>query len=55
VEQSVSHARPAIAEQIVSRGNAENYKEKNMNCKTWTRIIALTLFAALALPLQLAA
>ncbi len=26
-----------------------------MNCKTWTRIIALTLFAALALPLPLAA
>jgi len=26
-----------------------------MNSKTWTRIIALTLFAALALPLQLAA
>jgi probable HAF family extracellular repeat protein len=56
VEQSVSHARPAIAEQIVSRGNAENYKEKNMNSKTWMRIITLTLFAAaLALPLQLAA
>jgi hypothetical protein len=26
---------------------------KKMNSKTWTRIIALILFAALALPLQL--
>jgi probable HAF family extracellular repeat protein len=34
---------------------APNPLEKNMNCKTCTRIIALTLFAALALPLQLAA
>jgi probable HAF family extracellular repeat protein len=30
-------------------------KEKDMNSKTLTRIIALTVFAALALPLQLAA
>ena len=26
-----------------------------MNCKTWTRIIALTLLAALAIPVSLAA
>src|ERR1035437_10695059 len=36
-------------------GRTEKYKERNMNCKTWTRIIALTLFAALAIPVQLAA
>jgi probable HAF family extracellular repeat protein len=34
---------------------ARDAKEKNMNCKTWVRIITLTLFAALAIPLSLAA
>jgi uncharacterized membrane protein len=32
-----------------------NLGRENMNSKTWTRIIALTLFAALAIPGQLAA
>jgi probable HAF family extracellular repeat protein len=36
-------------------GRTEKYEEKKMDSKTWTRIIALTLFAALALTLQLAA
>jgi hypothetical protein len=30
-----------------------NHEGEKMNSKTWTRIIALILFAALALPLQL--
>jgi hypothetical protein len=34
---------------------APNPLEKNMNSKTWTRIIALTLFAALANKVSLAA
>jgi probable HAF family extracellular repeat protein len=34
---------------------APNPLEKNMNSKTWTCIITLTLFAALAMPVQLAA
>jgi len=33
----------------------ENYTEKTMNSKTWTRIIALTLLATLAIPVQMAA
>jgi hypothetical protein len=34
---------------------ARDAEEKNMNSKTWTRIIAVTLFAALAIPVSLAA
>jgi probable HAF family extracellular repeat protein len=37
------------------RWNRKTFEEKNMNSKTCTRIITLTLFAVLALPLQLAA
>ena len=59
MEQSLPDARLAIAEQItpgaVEQRSTENYKEKNMNSKTWTRIIALSLFAALAIPVQLPA
>jgi probable HAF family extracellular repeat protein len=59
VEQSLPDARLAIAEQInpgaVEQRSTEKYKERNMNCKTWTRIIALALFAVLAIPVQLAA
>jgi hypothetical protein len=35
--------------------SSSSQQEKNMNSKKWTHIIALALFAALALPLQLAA
>jgi probable HAF family extracellular repeat protein len=55
VEQSESHPWRAIAEQVVATGNAEDYMVKNMNSKTWMRIVGLTLLVALAIPVQLAA
>ena len=48
---------PQSAQEDDQPGEAtpESFKEGNMNSETWTRITALALFAALAIPEQLAA